>query len=696
MLRLFRLFLVSLVLPAGGSLEAQPVQLVNAFPGLTFTRPLFLTHAGDGTDRVFVVQQDGIIKVFPNDSTVTSPTTFLNIRNKLSNTTGEEGLLGLAFHPDYENNGYFYVNYTAPGPLRTVVARYSVRPEDPNRADSLSELVIITVNQPFSNHNGGMILFGSDDYLYIGMGDGGSGGDPQGNGQNLQTLLGKILRIDIDTTVGARNYGIPPDNPFAGNPSAGREEIYAWGFRNPWRFSLDEPTNFVYVGDVGQNAWEEVDILMNGLNYGWRCYEGNAPYNTSGCGSITQYTFPIKVYSHAGGNCSVTGGYVYHGYRKPALEGAYIYGDYCSGQIWMLRYEGGQLTADSLLVDATFPVSSFGVDREGELYLCNYNGNIQRFAGPSRNNPPTAFNLISPPDDTTFTFAGITPSVTFTWEESVDPEQDPVTYTIEIDTISSFASGAFRDTAVGPATGATLPFERISQTWFWRVRASDGDLSVLSTGYRFFDIDYINAAPSSFDLVFPPDDTTMLFFSDPTIDFSWEISTDPDSDAVSYILQIDTVSTFDSPALRDSLAGGATTHTVTFPQTPHATYYWRVKSTDGLDTVLSSTSRRVNVTFSPEEVAQEEDLPKESTLDQNFPNPFNPLTTIKYALPAGGHVRLTVFNLLGQMVSVLFEGAQPAGEHTVEFSSGTLPSGIYFYRIEAPGFVETKKMVIAK
>jgi len=255
------------------------VQLTNAFPSLTFTRPILLTHAGDGTNRVFVAQQDGYIRVFANDSAAGSALTFLDINDKLSSTTGEEGLLGLAFHPDYATNGFFYVNYTAPGPLRTVVARYKVMGGDPNKADSLSEQIIIEINQPYSNHNGGMILFGQDGYLYIGMGDGGSGGDPQNHGQNLQSLLGKMLRLDIDTTM---SYRIPPTNPFFGNPTAGQEEIYAWGLRNPWRFSEDTTSGLMLVGDVGQGAWEEIDDMQNGLNYGWRCYEGHAPYNTSG------------------------------------------------------------------------------------------------------------------------------------------------------------------------------------------------------------------------------------------------------------------------------------------------------------------------------------------------------------------------------------------------------------------------------
>lgn len=371
--------LLALSAPRG---SAQPYTLVNAFPNLTFTKPVLVKHAGDS--RVFVVQQNGLIRVFPNDSTAMSAPAFLDLSAKISSGAGEEGLLGLAFHPDYATNGWFYVNYTAPSPLRTVVSRFSVKPGDPNRADSLSEVVLLTINQPYSNHNAGMMTFGNDGYLYIATGDGGSGGDPQNNAQNINSLLGKTLRIDVDT-VTALPYGVPPDNPFVGLPGA--DEIFAWGLRNPWRFSSDPVTGQIWAGDVGQGTWEEIDLIESGRNYGWRCYEGNDPYNTSGCGPAGDYTFPVKQYSSASPNleCSAVGGYLYRGYRRPELYGAYVYGDYCSGKIWKLRMQGGVVTEDSLLLDAPFLISSFGTDREGELYVCNFSaGTIHRFAG----NPP--------------------------------------------------------------------------------------------------------------------------------------------------------------------------------------------------------------------------------------------------------------------------------------------------------------------
>jgi hypothetical protein len=358
----------------------QPLAVQNAFPNMpNFTQPIFLTHSGDNTNRIFVAQKNGLILVFPNDSTANSRQTFLNISNKIVTGTGgdERGLLGLAFHPDYANNGYFYVNYTAPTPLRTVISRFSVMTGNPNKADSLSELIIMEINQPFSNHNGGMIFFGLDNYLYIGMGDGGSAGDPGNRAQTITEKLGKILRIDIDTTIGPQNYGIPPSNVYA-DTGAGAKEIFALGMRNPWRISQDHVTGHIYAADVGQGSWEEIDIIENGENYGWRCYEGNNPYNTSGCGPQGNYTFPITAYGSNTPDCSVTGGYVYRGTRRPELVGRYIYSDYCSGRLRKLYYDNGTVTEEQILLTTTGALS-FGEDQNKELYLCGGNGTIYRF-----------------------------------------------------------------------------------------------------------------------------------------------------------------------------------------------------------------------------------------------------------------------------------------------------------------------------
>jgi glucose/arabinose dehydrogenase len=459
--------------------SAQPIQLVNAFPNLTFTQPVFLTHPPDGTNRIFVVQQNGLIRVFSNDSAVTTSKTFLNLSSRIS-TGSERGLLGLAFHPNYPTNGYFYVNYTQAGTGRTIVSRYSVDPSNPDTALFNSELILLNIYQPYSNHNGGMVMFGLDGYLYIGMGDGGSGGDPGNRAQNLDSLLGKLLRIDVDTATGGRNYAIPPDNPYVG--TSYREEIYAWGLRNPWRYSQDPVTGEIWLADVGQGAWEEVDLIGSGLNYGWRCYEGPAAYNLSGCGPASWYTFPIKSYSRSSPHCSVTGGYIYRGSRRPDLVGRYIYGDYCSGYIWKFYYQNGQLTEDQLLIDAPFSISSFGVDQNGELYICEYSttGRIWRFAS-----------------------------------------------------------------------------------------------AALSVG-------------------------------------------------------------------------------------------------------------------------DQDRIPAQYALHQNYPNPFNPSTRITYDLPEESYVRLSVLNLLGQEIDVLYRGMQRAGTHTMGFDASGIPSGVYFYKLETPQFRSVKKMVLMK
>ncbi|WP_296704664.1 PQQ-dependent sugar dehydrogenase, partial [Algoriphagus sp.] len=255
------------------------ITVVEAFPKLSFTRPVDFQHAGDNSNRVFVVEQRGVISVFQNDLETTEKTEFLKIENLVDDSGNEEGLLGLAFHPDYKSNGYFYVNYTATNPNRTVISRFSVSSSNPNQADGSSELVLLEFDQPFSNHNGGQISFGPDGYLYIAVGDGGSGGDPRGNGQNRKSLLGSILRIDIDRTEGSKNYAIPSDNPFANNNLGFKEEIYAYGLRNPWRFSFDSANGQLWVGDVGQNKYEEVDIIKKGGNYGWNSMEGFHCFN---------------------------------------------------------------------------------------------------------------------------------------------------------------------------------------------------------------------------------------------------------------------------------------------------------------------------------------------------------------------------------------------------------------------------------
>ena len=364
------------VASAGG----QPaVKLERAFPLLTFSSPVGVRSADDGTNRMFVVEQSGVIKVFENNDAVTSARIFLDFRDSVT-SGGETGLLGLAFHPQHETNGYFYINYTwQTDSLRTVIARFSVSASDPDSADPTSQQVLFRVTQPYSNHNGGDLAFGPDGFLYMALGDGGSGGDPHNNAQNRSTLLGKILRIDVDTPGDGLPYGIPPGNPFTGNVNGWREEIFAYGLRNPWRFSFDPVTGFLWCGDVGQGAREEIDRIENGENYGWRIMEGTLCYNPStGC-DTTGLTLPIWDYGRTSG-ASITGGYVYRGQNIPALVGFYVYGDFISGRIWGLKYNGpGSVTNVDLDTLSANSVTSFGVDEPGELYCCTLGGEVFRF-----------------------------------------------------------------------------------------------------------------------------------------------------------------------------------------------------------------------------------------------------------------------------------------------------------------------------
>ena len=364
-----------------------------AFSNLTFNQPVGIFNPNDGTNRLFVIEQAGVIRVFENSPIVSASSTFLDIRSQVL-FGGEQGLLGLAFHPNYALNGYFYVNYVADNPLRTVIARYSVSPNNPNQALNDSEFILLEVNQPFSNHKGGQIAFGTDGYLYIGLGDGGSGGDPFGNAQNRSTPLGKILRINVDSPSQGRNYSIPPDNPYFGNALGFREEIYAYGFRNPWRFSFDSPTGRLWVGDVGQNLREEIDIVEKGKNYGWNIMEGSLNY--SGV-SQSGLEFPVWEYGRDEG-IAVIGGYVYHGSTLAGLNSKYVFGDYGSGKIWALQIDGVAVPVNILLADTDLNISSFGVDERNELYLCALDGKIYILTVNATPTPlPTAIPPVQTP-----------------------------------------------------------------------------------------------------------------------------------------------------------------------------------------------------------------------------------------------------------------------------------------------------------
>lgn len=354
------------------SIEVEmPVENVQLIPLVSgFERPTYLTHAFD--DRLFVVEQAGTIRVIREGSVLEEP--FLDIQSKVVSSGLEQGLLSVAFHPQYVENGRFYVNYTDREGA-TIVSSYQVSPSDPNWANPESEQVLLRISQPYQNHNGGQLQFGPDGYLYIGMGDGGSAGDPLNNGQDPSTLLGALLRINVEE---GGQYRVPQDNPFAGNGEF-RGEIWSFGLRNPWRFSFDRKNGDLFIADVGQNLLEEINYQpstsQGGENYGWNILEGTQCFLQSGC-DTTGYTMPVAEYGRQGGHCSVTGGYVYRGQEFLDLRGNYFYGDYCSGAIWSLfnRPDGSWQTNQVLL--SSLNLSSFGEDFSGEIYVLDHTAGV--------------------------------------------------------------------------------------------------------------------------------------------------------------------------------------------------------------------------------------------------------------------------------------------------------------------------------
>ncbi len=375
-----------------GTPDEQPTLGVEkAFPQLQFTRPVEFTHAGDASDRVFIVEQDGRVRVFPNRPDAKEAKVFLDLRDGVRREHNEEGLLGLAFHPDYRSNGQFFVFYSVT-PRGSVVSRFQVSKDDPDRADRDSEEKLLQFTKPYGNHNGGCLTFGPDGHLYISVGDGGLGGDPHANAQNLETLNGKILRIDVDHKDNGNNYAVPKDNPFTGRGGNVRGEIWAFGLRNVWRFSFNRTTRTLWAADVGQDRHEEVDIIVRGGNYGWNIREGKHPLDPDAERSaVGEFIEPVLDYPRVEGKC-ITGGFVYRGRRLPDMAGAYLYADFFSGNVWALRWDGKQVTANPKIARTSLLISAFGEDEAGEAYFTAFDGFVYRFRGSAEKvSPGSAF-----------------------------------------------------------------------------------------------------------------------------------------------------------------------------------------------------------------------------------------------------------------------------------------------------------------
>lgn len=376
------LALLAMIVATGATQAADlGVSIESAFPNLRIARPIVITHAGDGSNRIFVASQLGSIHVFEKNSEVEEAAVFFDHEEQVTykDKENEEGLLGFAMHPNYKENGEFFLFYTTSDAEHTsVVSRFRVSKDDPNKADPTYEEELIRIPQPFWNHNGGTLAFGPDGYLYIALGDGGKGGDPLKNGQNLSTLNGSILRLDVDNKDDGKNYAIPASNPFVKSKGA-KAEIYAYGFRNVWRLSFDRVTGTFYAADVGQKLWEEINIVKRGGNYGWNLREGNHPYVTEngekGSGPRPDLIDPIFEYDHETGK-SITGGVVYRGSAAPQLNGMYVYADYVSGRIWALEhdYKSGKVIANHEIPNKSaagekIPLITFGEDQDGEVYF---------------------------------------------------------------------------------------------------------------------------------------------------------------------------------------------------------------------------------------------------------------------------------------------------------------------------------------
>ena len=364
--------------------ESPKVEIVQAFPELRIARPIVVTHANDGSNRLFVASQLGKIYCFENKADVSEPNLYLDIEESVRyiDKENEEGLLGFAIHPDYKKNGQFFLFYTTTDePHVSVISRFNVSSTDPSKADPNSEVELMRIPQPFWNHNGGTLAFGHDGYLYIALGDGGKANDPFKNGQNLATLNGSILRIDVDKKSKDHNYAIPADNPFVGLKEA-RPEIYAYGFRNVWRLSFDRKTGALYAADVGQNIWEEINIVVKGGNYGWNLREAKHKFGENGSEASDKLIDPIFEYHHDVGK-SITGGHVYRGSAVPSLKGMYMYADYVSGKVWALEHTpSGKILGNHEIKSMNLPIITFGEDEQGEVYLTTQLGGgiIYKFA----------------------------------------------------------------------------------------------------------------------------------------------------------------------------------------------------------------------------------------------------------------------------------------------------------------------------
>ncbi len=796
----------SLLISTYGDTLAE-MKLTAVFKDLAFSGPVYLTHAGDGSNRLFLVEKKGVICVFPNDIHSAHNNIFLDISGQVNAGPSEAGLLSIAFHPEYETNGAFYVYYTY-GNLHSRISEFTVS-SDPDSADPASERVLLEVSQPYTNHNGGQLAFGPDGFLYIGFGDGGSGGDPLGNGQNTHTLHGSILRIDIDRTTDSTAYDIPADNPFYGFPESGRAEIWAWGLRNPWRFSFDFETGYLWAGDVGQNAWEEIDIIESGKNYGWNIMEGFHCYRSTSC-DTSGLTLPVLEYNHSTGK-SVTGGFVYRGPRLERLKGIYLYGDYVTRRIWGLDYSAGRIQDHKLIAESPVAISSFGSDEAGEVYVVGYDGSIYRFDEKEGNPPvnpvprtisesglysdmeqktvapgiiPYSVNLafwsdraekerfIALPGTTQigfsengfWTFPNSSVIVKnfylemergnpgsrqlvetrFLVKHSSDESWDGYSYAWSDDETDA----VLLDSNYTKTFTVTSGDSSISQSWYYPGRNECTVCHTPAAGYVLgLRTPQINGEHTYGDIT----DNQLrsynhieLFTEDIGEDYSSfprfvhlsDSSVSIQSRARTY-LDVNCANChraggsgrtsmdlrYDIPLDEANLVNAHTTL-----DNPGSIYRLRPGVPDSSDIFLRMTdpgeyrmpplasflidqegaehirSWIISLDDSVEYIDDSNIIAGNFHLYPVYPNPFNTVTTIRYAVGAYGNtpqrVELTIHNNLGQTIATLVSEKQPAGTYTIKWDASNRPSGVYYCRLKTdrgdPARFQTVKMILIK
>jgi len=651
MTRPLRYFIVTVLTAWAAQAVAQQYVLdtLAANPNIAF--PVAIVFTPDNSGKFFFTEKNnGRVRIYDQTGLRSNPFVTVSVTN-----SGEQGLLGITLHPDYPDSPYVYIFFTRSGNRDNLVVRYR---DSSNVGADPDTIVIVPRNNTATNHNGGNVHFGPDKMLYITFGEYAT----QSNSQDTSAgnLRGKILRLRPDGS-------IPSDNPWPG------KAFWSFGHRNSFDFTFDALLGKMYSTENGPNCNDEVNRVPRGANMGWPNDFVNCIYTGN-----PLYTPPL--YYFASPLPALTGIAVYRATAFPRLRGKILFTGNSSPTLWTLTLtEDG----DTIVPGSFTTLFSYGtgfadveIGPDGNIYLAN---------GPFSANRILRLRPVAP---------GFTSTPPMTATEEVEYTYTPTfSGTPPGMQIVSGPADMFVDSTTWTVRWTPTNEEALQGSFNIRLRAENG-ASTVDQVYTIA-VTNVNDPPAPFRLLSPPNDTTLSFIgSDPTIHFAWEFSSDPDLDTLLYTLELDTVNTFDSPALSDTVTGTATSATLTLPRLSR-NYYWRAKVSDGQVTLASLDIRRVIVSFVTL-VPEPKELPRESELEQNFPNPFNPATNITYTIPLSGSVRLAVFNLLGQEVALIYEGVQTAGMYTFEFKNSELPSGIYFYRIQAPGFVETKKMVIAK